>query len=115
MTAQPDVKQERRSGPRLRLRTNAFLLLPDGRRLEVRTLDISGGGMGIVADVDLRSGSLFGLSLSLPLRPRGQAQFEVRVQVVNCVFDGTERGFRIGLEFLALGDEPRKVLERVFA
>lgn len=108
----PGIKPERRAFPRNPLRTQVFIVLADGRRLEARTMDIGKGGMGVVIGVNAPVGSRFGVSLTLPIRPKGNALFETQVQVANCVLDGVEGGFRLGLEFLALQPEAQAVLDK---
>ncbi|HQC81334.1 MAG TPA: PilZ domain-containing protein [Accumulibacter sp.] len=103
---------ERRANQRLLLRTQAFVLLPDGRVVATRTLNISKGGIGLIADFNPAVGSAFSLRVNLPLRPTGKALFEARVQVANSVFDGAEGGFRLGLQFLGLDPTAAALLGR---
>ena len=108
----PGVKSERRAFPRHPIRTQAFVVLGDGRQLEARTLDIGKGGMAIVTGINSPVGSQFGVRLTLPVHPKGNALFEAQVRVANCVLDGVEGGFRLGLEFLTLEPTAKGVLDR---
>lgn len=111
----PAAKSERRAFPRHPIRTQAYIVLGDGRQLEARTLDIGKGGMGIVTSINPPVGSQFGVRMTLPVHPKGNALFEAQVRVANCVLDGAEGGFRLGLEFLALPPAAKSVLDRVLA
>lgn len=112
MSVFPGLVPERRAHPRHPLRTSATIVLADGRMVDARTLDIGKGGTGVVAGINPPLGSSFGLRMSLPVHPKGNALFEAQVRVANCVLDGVEGGFRLGLEFLALTPQARSVLER---
>ncbi len=115
MSVFPGITAERRAYPRHPLRTHAVLILADGRQIEARTLDVGKGGMAIVSNSNPPIGSTFGIRVTLPTHPRGNAVFEARVRVANSVLDGAESGFRIGIEFLALEPAARAVLERALA
>lgn len=111
----PGIKSERRAFPRHPLRTQALIVLADGRLIEARTMDIGKGGMGVVLGFNTPVGSRFGIRLTLPIRPKGNALFETQVQVANCVLDGAAGGFRLGLEFVALQPEAQAVLDKALA
>lgn len=111
----PGIQSERRAYPRHPLRTQAMVVLGEGRLLEARTLDIGKGGMALVTGINAPVGSQFGVRMTLPVHPKGNALFEARVRVANCVLDGVEGGFRLGLEFLALDAAAKSVLERALA
>jgi len=93
---------ERRTFARRALRNTAFLLLPGGKTLEVRTFDISAGGMGILVDVNPPRGATFSIRVSLPLKIRGYDTFESRVQVMQSVYGSAEGHFKVGLRFIDL-------------
>ena len=93
---------DRRAHTRHAFRTDVLVLMPGGRQGIGQALDIGRGGMAIVADINPTVGSGMAIHLTLPARPSGSAVFEARVLVANCVLDGAEGGFRIGLQFLAL-------------
>lgn len=109
----PDPKPDRRAFARHLLHTQASLVLSDGQKVPARTLDISKGGLGVVADLNARVGTKLGLSVSLPIHPRGSAILSTQVVVANCVLDGQEGGFRMGLMFFDLDAQARQVLARV--
>jgi len=90
---------DRRAHDRHPFRTSAVLVLPDGRSVQARTLDIGKGGAGVVTDINAPIDIELTLRMSLPARPAGSALFEARATVVNCSLAGSEGGFRIGLQF----------------
>ena len=93
------LDQDRRTAPRRVLRTRASLASKDGLRLDVRTLDLSSAGMGILSDGPLVPGSIFVLRC---LVPSGGARKElvVSARVIHSVFSGAEGGFIVGLAFV---------------
>jgi PilZ domain len=93
------VIADRRGHDRHPFRTSALLILPDGRAVPARTLDIGKGGAGVVTDINPAIDSELTVRMSLPARPSGSAVFEARATVVNCSLTGSEGGFRIGLQF----------------
>lgn len=93
---------ERRQHTRRVLRTTAHVLLPDNKRVEVRTFDISAGGLGIVAAINPKAGSTFNIRLNLVLTSTGSTTIEAPVEVTHSVFGSVEQGFKIGLRFLKL-------------
>jgi c-di-GMP-binding flagellar brake protein YcgR len=97
---------ERRQHERRTLRVAAQLKLTDAsatgaRPMDVRTLDISLGGMGVVTPVNLRSGVTLTISFTLPARSKGITPIQARVQVMHSILGRDEGGFKIGLRFLA--------------
>ncbi len=101
MTAN-SASAERRVHERRTLHGTALLLLPGNKTMEVRTADISVGGIGIIAEANPRLGSSFTIRVTLPRKPRGNCSFKVGVRVMHSVFASTEGGFKIGLQFLQL-------------
>ncbi len=70
--------------------------------MDVRTLDISLGGMGVVAPVNLRSGITLTVQFTLPARSKGMTPVQARVQVTHSILGRDEGGFKIGLRFLGV-------------
>ena len=89
---------ERRADPRKALRANAELLV-EGKRLEVRTLDISTSGMGIAATINPRVNQSLSIFLAPADAPRGPARIEMPVSVVHSILTQAEGGFKVGLRF----------------
>lgn len=102
---------ERRVDPRKTLRANAELLV-DGRRLEVRTLDISTSGMGIASSINPRIDQTFSILLAPADAPRGPARIEVAVTVVHSILTRAEGGFKVGLRFGHLSPAASDLVKR---
>ena len=94
--------EERRKTERKSLRTRATVILGQAQAFEVRTLDISAGGMGIVAQANPPPGVVLTVRFMFPLKPSGYAPFEARARVVHSVFSSVESGFKVGLSFIDL-------------
>jgi len=84
------------------MRTAAVIVFPSQQTFEVRTLDISSGGMAIVAQANPRVGAAFTIQFTIPGKPTGGVPFEARAKVVHSVFSSEENGFKIGIAFTAL-------------
>jgi c-di-GMP-binding flagellar brake protein YcgR len=93
---------ERRKSERRGLRTTATILLGQTHSFEVRTVDISATGMGIVASANPKPGTVLDIRFSIPFPPNGQLPFESKARVVHSVFSSNESGFKIGLTFIDL-------------
>jgi c-di-GMP-binding flagellar brake protein YcgR len=92
----------RRKHARKALRRNAHLLFPDRPSILVRTTDISKGGLGAIADVNLLPGTSCMVRLSLPLHPQDKTVLNIQVQVAHSVFSHAEKGFKVGFQFIDL-------------
>lgn len=96
---------ERRQHERRTLRVSAQLRLTDAsttgtKPMDVRTIDISLGGMAVVAPVNLRTGVTLTINFTLPARSKGITPVQARVQVMHSILGRDEGGFKIGLRFL---------------
>jgi c-di-GMP-binding flagellar brake protein YcgR len=103
---------DRRRFPRKFLSGTAHLLLPDRAPVEVHALDISVGGMGIVAPTNLTYEFRCEIRFTLAREPFGIDVVTAPVQVVHCVLSGREHGFLIGLQFFNLPDNVAAVIGR---
>lgn len=93
---------ERRVAERRNLRVAATILLAETQTFAVRTLDISSGGLAIVAAANPRPGVQFLIRFPLAQKNGPHALFEARVRVVHSVFSSAEGGFKLGLSFVEL-------------
>lgn len=93
--------QERRASPRIRLRHRVGIRLSSGEVVYVWTYDLSLGGMQLLSDMSADAGAVLPVFFSV-LDPQIDdfVQVSARVRVVRSVYDGAERCFRIGIEFL---------------
>jgi hypothetical protein len=114
------VREERRTEPRVPLVEPPFWIaverLPDGQApedpegVEVEALDVSTGGMALLADRDVRRGSEVGLDL--PLGP-GRVVTDLRARVVGRGYreGGGPRAHFLRCEFVSLDPVQRRALE----
>jgi len=99
-------KQQRRS-----VRGQASLQFP-GSSIEVRLLDISSHGIGMVAPLPLPIGVRCGLHFALP-RDAERTSLDVEATAVSCVLSAADGGFRLGMQFvLPLPSIARTEIER---
>jgi c-di-GMP-binding flagellar brake protein YcgR len=94
--------EERRTAERKGLRVKATVILGQAQAFEVRTLDLSATGMGIVAQANPKPGMILVVRFLIPLRPSGYSPFEAKARVVHSVFSSAESGFKVGLSFTEL-------------
>lgn len=109
------AESERRITERKTLRTRATIILGQTQAFEVRTLDMSVGGMGIVAQANPRPGTLMAIRFMLPLKPTGHVAFEAKAKVAHSVYSASEQGFKIGLSFIELSPEAAAAAARFVA
>ncbi len=111
----PNVIKDRRAHERHPLRTDVALMLPDGRQIAGRTLDIGKGGMAVVIDLNPNIGLKLALRVRLPQRQGGNAPFEAQATVQSCVLATADGGFRLGLQFAPLSTAAQAVLKQSIA
>lgn len=104
LAAWVSVGMDRRTTERRAFRAPALIKLPSQQLLEVRTFDISVGGIGFVAPLNLRRDLLCDLRVRAPVLTQGPDMLLARGRIAHCILSGKERGFLIGLEFVNLGD-----------
>ena len=95
---------EKRSHERRPFGLPVEVLLPGRAALTMRSVDISIGGIGLVAAVNAPFGMELQLRLALPLGAKGTQSFEVRARVQHSVYSRRDDGFRIGMVFLKPSD-----------
>lgn len=117
------VHEERRRDPRVRLRAEPFWIaverLPDGAApedpegVEVEVLDVSTGGVALLADRVVRKGSEVWMDLPLGNGPESPKVRGVRARVLGHGYreGGGQRPHFINCSFLDMADPPRRVLE----
>ena len=92
----------RRQHERKYFRGAAYLLFAGREPIEVRTLDLSAGGLSIVAPANPAINTVVMIRINIPRPTTGADGFEVRVRVAHTMFSQAEDGFKIGLEFVNL-------------
>jgi c-di-GMP-binding flagellar brake protein YcgR len=92
---------DRRAAARKPLHTRAVVRLA-GRAFEVRTFDISSGGIGIYAEINPKIGMVVELQCTLLTRTKGPQPVQTMAKVSHSVYSSDGRGFKVGLTFVEL-------------
>jgi c-di-GMP-binding flagellar brake protein YcgR len=103
---------ERRLAARKIIRTRATVVLSGKFTFEVRTLDISVGGMCIVAAANPIPGTPMQISCQIPVTGMGPVQIEAHAKVMHSVFSGDEEGFKIGLSFTEISPQCKDAIAK---
>jgi c-di-GMP-binding flagellar brake protein YcgR len=106
---------ERRQNPRRFLSGAAHLFLPNKPPLEVHTLDISSGGVGIVSPVALPFEQRAELRFTLTRETSGLDLLRTPTRVAYCVLSGRQHGFLVGLQFFRLPEPAAAAIARYMA
>jgi c-di-GMP-binding flagellar brake protein YcgR len=105
--------QERRASPRIKSRQKVGVVLSSGDVHYVWTYDISLGGMQLLSDYSADSGDTLRVFFSaLDTETDQYVRIYARIQVVRSVYDGSERCFRIGVEFVEFEGNGRSIYNR---
>jgi c-di-GMP-binding flagellar brake protein YcgR len=90
---------ERRQGERKVFRGSAQLLLPNRELVQVRTIDISPGGLGLVAPSNLSPAMVCEIRFRAPLQGERLEILQARGRIAYSVLSGKENGFLVGFQF----------------
>jgi hypothetical protein len=107
--ALPNPEEQRRHSRRA-LQTTALLILPGQRPFEIRTTDISLGGLGLVAMANPPLNLVARVQLSLPMPGSKRVPIDVMGRVVHSVLSRRHGGFSIGLALIAPSYETLKAI-----
>lgn len=100
-----DSGSERRHHERKPLRVPAELLFPTHPPLPVRLLDVSAGGVGVLASANPPLRARLTVRFSVPGPAKAASVVEAQVQVAHSVLSGTHGGFVVGLQFTLLSPQ----------
>jgi hypothetical protein len=90
---------ERRRGDRKVFRGAAQLLLPSRELIQVRTIDIGPGGIGLVAQSNLPPDIVCEIMFRAPLQSERFGMLLARGRIAYSVLSGKENGFLVGFQF----------------
>ena len=110
----PEDGENRRKSERRILRTQAHADFPGYQPVAIRTLDISEGGMAIVAPLNFKPGTAFQIRFNVPVLSKGVLAFTASVKVMHSVFSSAEDGFKIGLAFTNVPPASASALTQYF-
>ncbi|GAA0745921.1 PilZ domain-containing protein [Ideonella azotifigens] len=103
---------ERRLHERKPLRGTAQLVFPSQPPLEVRTWDISAGGIAIIASANPPPKLRCVIRFVVPLLTGGGTPVEVKVQVAHSVLSSNHGAFMVGLQFEGLSAAGEQAVAR---
>lgn len=103
---------DKRLEDRRSLRVSATVMVSPTQSFEVRTMDISSGGMAICAAANPRTGTQFDISFQIPNKTQGSTPVQVRVRVAYSVLSRDQDGFKIGLQFVHLSPDSATTIGR---
>lgn len=108
---QPLDWAEKRAAPRKQFTARGWFVLPDGRKLAVKTSDASTMGMGIEHDEVLQSGMTATLVLGVIDPSTGTpVMFQATAEVRHTLL-GNKGQWRSGLQFVRVEDAQKRLLE----
>ncbi len=110
MTLPAVAADNRRAVERYPLRTKALLVIGE-HRLDVRSLDIGKGGMGVAADWNLPVGTPLVVKFNLPVK-HSILPLVLNAVVVNGTLAASIGGFRIGLQFRGVDAQTQMAIEQ---
>jgi c-di-GMP-binding flagellar brake protein YcgR len=93
---------ERRQFERRPLRSTALLALPGQGPVQVQTVDISAGGMGLVGSVNPVPRTACAIRLALPVSAWDRVNIEAQGRITHSVFSSKDGAFKIGMQFVDL-------------
>ena len=112
VTAWVTLGSDRRSGERKAFRAPALLRLPDRQVLEVRTFDISVGGIGVVTPWNLKLDAVCDIRVRPPIISEGMEVLLARGRIAHSILSGKEKGFMIGLEFTEIPPDMSELIKQ---
>jgi c-di-GMP-binding flagellar brake protein YcgR len=110
--SEPLAGQDRRQQERRALRGAATVVLSPTQAFEVRTVDVSLGGMAIIALANPRPGTAFSIRFNLPAKSGAAVAIETRALVLHSVLASDGQGFKIGLRFVGPSDATSREIRR---
>ncbi len=107
----PIVTEKRREF-RKSLRGPAWLRLPNEKTLEVITMNMNFGGMGIVSPSNLLARVECEIQVPMPVAATGKQLVEFEVRVAYSILSRDRGGFYIGLQFVNVSESEAAVIEQ---
>lgn len=106
---------EQRKTERRVLRVPATLLLPGGQTFAVQTIDISLGGLGILAPAHAPNGARLSVQVGLPTTAGAPVRISAPVTVIHSVLSRDHDAFKVGLQFGALDPKTESAIRHYIA
>jgi len=93
---------DRRLTPRRDLRMKALWRRPGTEFVEVRTIDISATGIGLISDVNIPEGETCSVLIALPVSAGRSVNMQITGSVAHSILNGQTSQFKIGVLFVQL-------------
>lgn len=103
---------ERRKHARRILRAPALVRVGDGPIQRCRTLDVSVSGLGLLIPLNPRQGTRCVLSFHMPPGDDRLPPWTTPAVAMHSIYDGTENGFKVGMQFSDLPEVCRSLIVR---
>jgi c-di-GMP-binding flagellar brake protein YcgR len=103
---------ERRQFERKVVRTPALMAMPGQRPVEILTLDISVGGLGILCPTNPSPGTPCKIRMNLPVSLSERQLIDFEGKVTHSVFVSKQGSFKIGVQFVDLPADKRARIQR---
>jgi hypothetical protein len=100
MNTQPQPEEQRKDRRRT-LQTTASMVLPGHAPTQARTINISRGGLGLVAAANPPANAVVSVRFALPMPGARPVPIEVSARVIYSVLSRRHDDFTIGLRFLS--------------
>ncbi len=107
-----DLDADRRRDERRLFRGGAVWAPVGQSPVQVRTVDVSAGGIALVSGTNPPIGCRCRVHFYLPQREGGNQAIDLMARVVSSSFSAAEDGFRVGLSFEAPGADAVAALKR---
>lgn len=105
---------ESRANARRPLRTRGVLLFSGNQPIPIRTLDVSLGGLCLVAEIAIPAKIMGQLEMNVPVGGGNFEKMQVNIQVMHSIFCNKEDGFRIGVFFIKPPVNLITVIQKMF-
>jgi c-di-GMP-binding flagellar brake protein YcgR len=103
---------ERRQFERRMYRADARLLMAGMPVIDIRTLDLSVGGMGVTSSCNPESGTVASVQFPLKFIGRKVVRIDAMVTVMHSIYSGDHAAFKLGLRFNGLSPNVAELIAR---
>ncbi len=105
------IQNEKRGFERKSLRGKALISIHNHGPILVKTIDISEGGIAVVAERNPKPETACVIQVEIPLHDGKKYGIHSKAVVMHSIYSRQENGFKIGLKFLDLSDEKKHLIQ----
>ncbi len=106
------LEAERRQFERCKYRADARLLIAGMQVIQIRTQDLSVGGMAVIALHNPEPGTLASVQFPLKFAGRKPVHIDAMITVMHSVYSGDHAAFKLGLRFNGLSPNVSELIAR---